>query len=189
MVMKESDDAELAVGDAAPEFELPGSDGESYTLDSFDTEAVLLVFTCNHCPYAQAKVDTLNALAERYDDCAVVGVNPNDETEYPDDSFERMVELVADGTIAYDAYLRDDSQEVARAYGAACTPDPFLLAKEGDEWRVVYHGRLDDAQSPDAAPSGEPGFEVAQRIDALLAGEDVEPAEAPARGCSIKWKN
>jgi peroxiredoxin len=185
MVMKESEEI-LQHGDSAPDFELEGTDGETYTLDSFaDEEALLAVFTCNHCPYAKAKFGVLNDLAADYDDLAVVGVNPNDEAEYPEDSFEKMEEYVADGTIAYDAYLRDDSQAVAAAYGAKCTPDPFLFRREGDEWVLAFHGSLDDAQDPDSTPSEHYAREA---VDSILAGEAVEAEEIPARGCSIKWR-
>ncbi len=186
MVEMESE-PELEAGDPAPDFELPGTDGETYGLDDLaDYEAVLLVFTCNHCPYAQAKFDVLNDVAADYDDAAVVGINPNDADEYPDDSFERMRELVEDGTVQYDAYLRDESQEVARAYGAACTPDPFLLRNTGDGFEVVYNGRLDDALNPDDEPT-RPGGDVRDAIDSILAGEPVEKEWRPSRGCSIKW--
>jgi peroxiredoxin len=185
MVLKESD-SELARGDPAPPFELPGTDGDTYTLSSFDDYgALLVVFTCNHCPYAKAKFDLLNDLAAKYDDAAIVGVNPNDAEAYPEDSFEAMREAVEGGTIAYDAYLRDESQEVARAYGAVCTPDPFLFARRGGEFALAYHGRLDDALSPEEEPSR---FFVREAIDAVLAGEDVELEDLPSRGCSIKWK-
>ena len=185
MVAAESD-SELQRGDEAPKFSLPGTDGETYSLDSFaDDDALLLVFTCNHCPYAQAKFDLLNDLAAEYDDAAVVGINPNDAEEYPDDSFEAMQEYVDSGEVAYDAYLRDESQAVAEAYGAVCTPDPFLLRNEGDSWTVAYHGRLDDALNPDEEPSE---FYVRDAIDAVLAGEEVEIPDRPSRGCSIKWK-
>jgi peroxiredoxin len=186
MVQKESD-AELDAGDDAPDFELRGTDDETYTLGSFDDyEAVLLVFTCNHCPYAKAKFGTLNDLAADYDDVAVVGVNPNDAEEYPDDSFERMQELVADGTVQYDAYLRDESQDAASDYGATCTPDPFLLRKVDDGFELAYHGRLDDAMNPDDEPTRE-GGDVRDAIDSILAGESVDQEFAPSRGCSIKW--
>jgi len=186
MVAEEST-AELESGDTAPAFELEGTDGETHALADFaDRDAVLLVFTCNHCPYAKAKFDALNDIAADYDDVAVVGVNPNDSEEYPEDSFERMRELVADGTIQYDAYLRDESQDVARAYGATCTPDPFLLRNAGDGFEVAYHGRLDDALNPDDEPTRE-GGEVRDAIDSVLAGEPVEQAFNPSRGCSIKW--
>ena len=194
MVSAESSDT-LERGDSAPPFELPGTDGETYTLESFaDHDALLLVFTCNHCPYAEAKEPALNAIAADYDDVAVVGINPNDDTEYPEDSFEKMREYVESGRIRYDAYLRDESQAVARAYGAECTPDPFLFVRHGtgdgeSEWHLKYHGRLDDAMTPDEEPSGDPGFEMRELIDTVLAGEKVDTAFRPSRGCSIKWKN
>jgi peroxiredoxin len=201
---------ELDRGDTAPDFELPDTDGDTRSLDDFaDHKALLATFTCNHCPYAQAKFDVLNRLAADYDDVAVVGINPNDADEYPDDSFERMQELVNEGTIDYDAYLRDESQEVARAYGAVCTPDPFLFKNSGGEARsasdsasgeeqrdepragafeLAYHGRFDDAHGPDEDPSGEPGFEMAGAIESVLAGVPIDHEFRPSRGCSIKWR-
>ncbi|NHN40483.1 thioredoxin family protein [Halorubellus sp. JP-L1] len=184
MVLKESE-SELGAGDEAIDFELQGTDGETYTLDSFaGNEALLLVFTCNHCPYAKAKFDLLNELAAEYDDVAVVGINPNDAEEYPDDSFERMQELVEDGTVAYDAYLRDESQAVAEAYGAVCTPDPFLFENDDGTFRLAYHGRLDDALNPDDDPTR---YQVREAIDAILANEPVDVDWKPSQGCSIKW--
>jgi peroxiredoxin len=180
--------AELERGAVAPDFELPGTDGADYTLDSFaDHEALLLVFTCNHCPYAKAKFEALNDIAADYDEVAVVGVNPNDDTAYPEDSLERMRAYVADGEVAYDAYLRDATGEVARAYGAACTPDPFLFVRHGEEWHLKYHGRLDDATGPGEEPTGRPGFEMREHVDTVLAGGDVTTEFRPSRGCSIKW--
>ena len=185
MALKESE-SELEAGDPAPSFELEGADGETYTLESFeDNEALLVVFTCNHCPYAKAKFDPLNELAAEYEDVAVVGINSNDAEEYPEDSFENMQELVEDGTIAYDAYLYDHTQAVATAYGAVCTPDPFLFENDGEEFRLVYQGRLDDALNPDDEPTR---FHIREAIDAVLAGEDVDLEWQPSRGCSIKWK-
>ncbi|MFB6120707.1 MAG: thioredoxin family protein [Halobacteriaceae archaeon] len=176
----------IEAGDPAPDFELPGVDGDEYSLGDFaDDEALLVVFTCNHCPYAKAKFDALNDIADEYDDVSVVGINSNDADDYEDDSFERMQELVEDGTIRYDAYLRDEGQDVAADYGAVCTPDPFLFANEGGEFRLVYHGALDDALNPDDDPSEH---YVRQAIDAVLAGEDVDLDFVPSRGCTIKWK-
>jgi len=178
---------ELQVGQPAPDFELEAADGGSYGLEDFaDHEAALVVFTCNHCPYAIAKIDVLNDLAATYDEVAVIGINPNDAEEYPEDSYERMVELVEDGTIQYDAYLRDDSQRVARAYGAICTPDPFLLKREGGTFTLAWHGRLDDALNPDAEPTQH---DMQEAIESVLAGESVDKPFLPSRGCSIKWKD
>jgi peroxiredoxin len=186
MVTMDSESDVLQRGDAAPSFELPGADGELYSLDDFaDYEALLVVVTCNHCPYAKAKIDELNRLTEAFDDLAVVGVNPNDPEQYPDDSFERMRELVADGTVQYDAYLFDDDQSVAAAYGARCTPDPFLFANDDGTFRLAYHGRLDDATNPDDEPTER---EMAAHVETVLAGEEVTAEEQPSRGCSIKWK-
>ncbi|QLK25962.1 thioredoxin family protein [Natrinema zhouii] len=186
MVMKESE-SELEAGDVAPDFDLEGVDGETYSLESFaDDEALLVVFTCNHCPYAQAKFDLLNELADEYDDVSVVGINSNDAEEYPDDSVEKMQEFVAEGKIDYDAYLRDESQTVAREYGAVCTPDPFLFERTDGEFQLAYHGRLDDAPNPDDEPSR---FPIREAIDAVLAGETVDLEWQPSRGCSIKWKD
>lgn len=178
---------ELEAGDAAPDFELPGTDDETYTLESFtDDEALLVVFTCNHCPYAKAKYDLMNELAADYDEVSVVGINPNDAEEYPEDSFEKMVENVESGEIAFDAYLRDESQEVAAAYGAECTPDPFLFENDDGEFRLAYRGRLDDAPNPDDDPTE---FPIREAIDAVLAGEEVNFEWVPSRGCSIKWED
>ena len=184
MVLKESD-SELDRGDAAPAFELTGTDGETYTLDSFaDNDALLIVFTCNHCPYAQAKFEFLNDLANEFDDAAVVGINPNANPEYPDDDFESMVEFVEEGTVDYDAYLYDETQAVAHEYGAVCTPDPFLFRRADDEWQLAYHGRLDDALNPDDDPTE---FYAREAIESVLAGEAVDHDDLPSRGCSIKW--
>jgi peroxiredoxin len=180
-------DSDLSPGDPAPEFSLPGVDGTTHSLaDYAGYDALLVVFTCNHCPYARAKFGALNDLAAAYDDLAVVGVNPNDADRKPEDSFERMVEHVESGEVAYDAYLRDESQDVARAYGAVCTPDPFLFGDDDGTFRLAYHGRIDDAMSPDAEPER---FHMREAVEAVLAGEDVPFADEslPSRGCDIKW--
>ncbi len=176
----------LERGDDAPDFELTGVDEQTYSLDDFaDNEALLVVFTCNHCPYAKAKFDELNALADEYDDVAVVGVSANDPEEYPEDSFERMQELVEAGTVDYDAYLFDETQDVAKSYGATCTPDPFLFQRVDDGFELAYHGRLDDAMNPDEEPTER---EMKDIIDRLLAGEEIDDDFRPSRGCSIKWR-
>ena len=188
MVALESESDELDRGDEAPDFELPGTDGEHYSLSAFgEYDALLVVFTCNHCPYARAKFGAMNAIADEYDEVAVVGINPNDADEYPEDSVERMVEYVESGEIDITAYLRDESQAVAEAYGAVCTPDPFLFEHGDDGFELAYHGRFDDALNPDEAPSGEPGFEMRAVINDVLAGEEPTDEFRPSRGCSIKW--
>jgi len=182
----ESEADVLQRGDEAPSFELEGTDGETHSLADFAAhEALLVVFTCNHCPYARAKFDELNDLAAAFEELAVVGINPNDDEEYPDDSVERMVGLVEDGTIAYDAYLRDESQQVAAAYGARCTPDPYLFRNDEGTFRLAYHGRLDDATNPEDEPTER---EMRDHVERVLAGREIEMADRPSRGCSIKWR-
>lgn len=181
--------SDLSVGDEAPEFELPGVDGETYSLASFaDYDALLVVVTCNHCPYAKAKEPALNRLAAEFDDLAVVGINPNDDEAYPDDSFERMVDYVESGRIAYDAYLRDESQSVAAAYRAVCTPDPYLFENDGGTFRLAYHGRVDDARGTDADADPDREY-LREAVEHVLAGEAVPFADEwlPSQGCSIKW--
>jgi len=183
MVLLESD-SELSQGDEAPDFELPAASGGTKALSEFaDSDALLIVFTCNHCPYAEAKVDELNHLATAYDGLAVVGINPNDATEQPDDSFERMEERVAAGEIEF-TYLRDESQAVARRYGAVCTPDPFLFERDGDSFRLALHSRIDDAMSPSEEPER---YEMREATEAILADDDIPFEATPSQGCSIKW--
>jgi len=127
----------------------------------------------------------MNRLTEEFDEVAVVGINPNDPEQYAADDFETMVARVEDGTIRWDAYLRDESQEVAAAYGAMCTPDPYLFENDGGTFRLVYHGRLDDALNPDDEPTER---EMAGHIADMLAGREVSDDFRPSRGCSVKWE-
>lgn len=170
----------LAVGEQAPEFELPGTDERGHSLSEKDEEAAVVVFTCNHCPVAQAYQDRLVALEADYDDAAVVAINSNDAGEYPEDSFEKMVERAEEAGFNF-PYLRDESQEVAAAYGAQCTPHAFVL--NGDR-QVVYEGAIDDDKQ------GEDVTEryVREAIDAVLAGESQPRETVTPMGCSIKWK-
>ena len=185
MVALDSQDV-LEAGDEAPAFELDGADGETYSLADFaEYDALLVVFTCNHCPYAKAKFEEMNRLAAEFDDLAVVGINPNDEEEYPEDDFETMVERVEEGPIQWDAYLRDGSQAVAAAYGAVCTPDPFLFENDDGTFRLAYHGRIDDALDPDSEPEVR---EMKGYVETVLAGDSVTDEFKPSRGCSIKWR-
>jgi peroxiredoxin len=175
----------LAEGYSAPPFELRGTDDQLYTPASFDeAAAVLIVFTCNHCPYAEAKLPALNTLATEVEGLAVVGINPNDAEAYPEDSFERMRERVAAGEVRFDAYLRDATQETARAYDAVCTPDPFLFRVDAGGLDLVFHSRIDDAMGPEEQPER---FEMREAAEAVIAGEPIPVDPTPSRGCSIKW--
>ena len=168
----------MRVGEAAPRFELPAADGGAYSLGEGSTA---VVFTCNHCPYALAWHDRLLAVARDYQGrAAMLMINPNDAERYPRDSFEAMRQRVeADGGWPV-PYLRDETQEVARAYGARKTPDVFLVDGGG---RLRYRG------APDA-DYGDPSQEAAWlrgALDAVLAGRDPEPAETDPVGGSVKW--
>ena len=169
----------MNIGDTAPPFELPATDGTSHGLDGGPTA---LVFTCNHCPYALAWHDRLLAVARDYDGRArVLLVNPNDAERYPRDSADAMRGRVeADG--GWPApYLRDESQDVARNYGAKTTPDVFVLDGEG---RLAYRGAPDsDYEDPSQDAAWLRGA-----FDALLAGETPDPTETDPVGCSVKWR-
>ncbi len=171
--------ARLSLGDPAPPFELPGVDGRTHSLDDYARQPVAVVFSCCHCPYVRAWEDRLNELARDYAGRAgLVAVNAND---YIGDSFEDMQRRATEKGFVF-PFLRDESQEVARAYGAARTPEVFLF--DGDH-RLVYHGAPDSNHAdPNAA---EPYLREA--LDATLAGEDAPVGETPAVGCTVKWRS
>lgn len=172
-------------GTRAPAFSLPGVDGNTWSLDSFrDARALLVVFTCNHCPYAKAAEGRLADLARDYQErgLRVVAINANDASRYPDDSFEGMKARAADKGFPF-PYLHDESQAVARAYDAACTPDLFLF---GPERRLFYNGRVDDDWKDPANVTRE---DLREAIEALLEGRPLEFEPVPSMGCSIKWKD
>ena len=166
---------------SAKDFTLPGSDGKTYSLVDFAVAKVLVVvFMCNHCPYVLAVLDRLNSLSAELKAKGVtfVGINSNDSTDYPADSFEKMRELAIEFP-----YLHDESQEIATKYHAVCTPDIFVY----DEQRQLkYHGRIDDDwQEPEKVSRKE----LKEALEKILAGEDIpREAQNPAMGCSIKWK-
>jgi peroxiredoxin len=167
------------IGTEAPTFTLPDTDGTQHSPGG--ARATLVVFTCNHCPYALAWHDRIAAVAQDYPDVKVLAISSNDAERYPRDSYDAMRERVAaDGGWPM-PYLYDESQEVARAYGAKTTPDCFLIDAEG---RIVYRGAPDaDYQDPSLNAVWLRGA-----IDAVLAGAVPEPARTKPVGCSIKWK-
>ena len=169
--------ARLALGDPAPPFELPGVDGRTHALGGYEGRPVAVVFSCCHCPYVVAWEDRLDAIARHYEGRAgLVAVNSNDHLG---DSFEDMVRRAEEKGFAY-PFVRDETQEVARAYGAARTPEVFLF--DGDH-RLAYHGAPDsDYADPERA---EPWLRRA--LDSVLAGEPPPVAETPAVGCSVKY--
>lgn len=175
----------LEIGETAPGFELENYNGQKVALSDLDNfDGVLVVFMCNHCPYVQAEVDEIRKLDEEFSSIAVVGINPNAET-HPMDSFEKMSDFVEghelDSSNFY--YLSDPDQEVAEAFGAECTPDPFLL-----DWRhrLYHHSKLDDSK-PGTDEEAEEHY-MKNAIQKMLKSQDPpEESEKPV-GCSIKWK-
>ena len=170
------------IGDQVEDFALPGTDGGQHAFPARGGPGVL-VFTCNHCPYALAWHDRIVAAASDYADRGVttVLVNPNDAERYPRDSFDAMRERVeADGGWTV-PYLRDEEQSVARAYEAQTTPDVFVVDAEG---RLAYRGAPDaDHQDPSQDAAWLRGA-----LDAVLAGSGPDPAETQPVGCSVKWR-
>jgi peroxiredoxin len=173
----------LSIGDTAPQFELPDTDGQSWSLTNGDgSQATVVVFTCNHCPYALAWQDRIAQAARDYAARGVrfVAINSNDAERYPRDSLEAMRERVASEDWPL-PYLRDESQAVARSFGAQVTPDVFVLDAGG---ALRYRG----------APDGDYGDPAADArwlraaLDAVLAGSEPDPAETEPVGCSVKWK-
>jgi peroxiredoxin len=165
------------IGDEAPTFSLPDTNGQEHGPDG----VTVVAFTCNHCPYALAWHHRLTQVARDYDGVTFLAVNPNDAERYAADSYEAMKERVqADGGWPH-PYLRDESQEVARAYGAKTTPDLFLLDAD---FRLRYRGAPDS----DYRDEGQRAIWLRQALDAVLQGEEPQPAETKPVGCSVKWK-
>ncbi len=174
----------LKIGNKLPEFDLPGVDGKNHSPKEFkDKEVLVVIFTCNHCPYAQAYQKRIKAIQSDFvaRGAQVVAINSNDATGYPDDSFAKMIERAREKKFNF-PYLRDESQEIARAFGAQVTPDCFAFDKK----RILrYRGRVDDNwQNPEQAKT----HDLKNAIEALLSGKEPNPKEASAIGCSIKWK-
>lgn len=174
----------MPVGTKAPAFSLPAADGKSYSLESFrDAKVLVVIFTCNHCPYALALEPRFLELQRDYAAKGVrlCAINPNDDHAYPDDSFAKMQERIKEHAWNF-PYLRDESQEVARAYDAACTPDIFVFDAER---KLRYNGRCDDNwREADKVQRRD----LRRAIDQVLAGQAVDFDVHPALGCSIKWK-
>lgn len=176
----------LKMGWKAVDFNLQGADGNTYNLNSFSNKKGLLVaFTCNHCPYARAAWPTLVGLFQKYQgDMNFIAINPNDEKEFPEDSFAEMQKKQQEWNIPF-PYLQDKTQDTARNYSAQCTPDIYLFKKEEDDFKLFYHGRIsDDWEKP--ALARERNLEQAI-ID--LSKDGLPPEnQPPSIGCSIKWR-
>tara|TARA_Y100000031_G_scaffold153184_1_gene197882 strand:+ start:231 stop:776 length:546 start_codon:yes stop_codon:yes gene_type:complete len=178
-----SDYEVLKHGDSAPSFSLSATNGKNYSLESFNgSKALLVIFMCNHCPYVKPKIDELKRITADYKDegLAVVAINSNEDDNYPEDSFEKMVLMVEEKNMNF-VYLRDESQDIAKAYGAVCTPDIFLF---DNNFKLVFRGRIDDSHGSEPVNR----HELYEAIDQFLNSGKITVEENPSMGCSIKWK-
>jgi peroxiredoxin len=174
----------VSVVQSAPDFELPGVDGRTHSLGEYaDAPVLVLVQSCNHCPYVLAWEGRINALQREYAERGVriVAISSNDAEAYPADSFERMVEHAREAGYQFD-YLYDESQEVARALGSERTPECFVYDAER---RLVYHGAVDDNREQALVTQ----HYLRDAIEAALAGETPPLTDTPSVGCTVKWRS
>lgn len=175
----------LQLGAEAPPFSLPDSNGKTVRLEDFrEATGLLVVFSCNHCPYVKHIQHELVAIGREYGPkgIAMVAINANNVDAYPEDSVERMREVAALSGYTF-PYLHDGTQKVAKAYRAACTPDFFLFDRNR---HLVYRGQLDDSRPGGGTPVT--GRDLRQALDALLAGRPIAAEQRPSMGCNIKWR-
>lgn len=177
------------VGDYANDFDLPNVDGKSVSMADYkDAKGFIVVFTCNTCPYAKAYESRIIDLDKKYASKGfpVIAINPNDITKQPGDTMDEMKKRSDKQGYSF-PYLRDDSQDVAKAFGATKTPHVYVLNKESaDKYKVEFIGAIDDSPN-DAGDVSETYVEDA--IDALLSGGKPSVTEKRAIGCTIKWKS
>jgi peroxiredoxin len=174
----------LNTGEKSPDFKLKGVDNKIYSLKDFDSsKSLLVVFICNHCPYVKARIGDIVNLQSMFksSELQVVGINSNDPN-YEGEGFDNMIKFAREYKLNF-PYLIDDTQLMAKAYGAVCTPDPFLFDQER---RLIFHGRINDALEPEMTPKV---FVMENNVRKVLRGEKIEKDFDPSIGCSIKWKN
>jgi len=173
------------LGSPAPDFELPEPlTGKHHSLDTLvGSKATVVMFICNHCPFVKHLLDGLISLGRDYQqpEVGIVAISSNDVAGYPQDRPEMMAELARDKALPF-PYLYDETQDVARAYGAACTPDFFVF--DADR-RLVYRGQFDEARPGNGRPVT--GADLRAAINAVLLDKPVNPEQKPSVGCNIKW--
>lgn len=180
-----ADSTVLVTGSTAPDFRLKEAEGGVVARDDFaDSDALLVAFICNHCPYVVHISSALASFAREFmpKGLAVVAINANDADRYPADSFDAMAEEKRRAGYPF-PYLHDETQQVARAYGAVCTPDLFLF---DGEMKLAYRGRFDDSTPGNDRPVT--GDDLRDAVTALLTGKSLPDDPQPSMGCSIKWK-
>ena len=173
----------LALGTLAPSFSLPDPNGATHSLAK-SANAYLVMFICNHCPFVKHVREELARIGADYEQrgVAIYAINSNDIARYPDDGPEQMKREAEAWGYSF-PYLLDESQEVAKAYHAACTPDFYIF---GADQRLVYRGQLDDSRPSNGKPVD--GHHIRAALDAILSGDEVSANQVPSIGCSIKWK-
>jgi peroxiredoxin len=175
----------MSLGTQAPDFRLPDTDGKFVALADFKSApALAVIFMCNHCPYVKHIRAGIAQLAKDYlpRGVAIVGINSNDAVNYPADSPAKMAEETKAAGYLF-PYLFDETQETAKSYRAACTPDIFLFDANQ---RLTYRGQFDDSRPGNGIPVT--GKDLRAAIDALLEGKPISPNQKPSIGCNIKWK-
>jgi len=168
---------ELAKGTEAPSFSLPNTKGKLISPHNYKGKALLIVFMCNHCPYVKPQVEELVRIQKDLD-VQVIGINSNDVENYPEDSPKKMKEFVEEYNVNF-PYLYDETQEVARSYGAACTPDPFFF---NEQHQLIWQGRITSGGQEKGKP------ELYEAIKEYLSTGVISQKETRSMGCNIKWK-
>jgi len=181
-MVKTESSQKLKTGQKAPDFNLSGIDGKLYSLNDFNSKTLLIIFMCNHCPFVKARIKDIVDLQSHFtkDKLLIVGINSNDP-QYEEEGFENMKKFSQEYKMNF-PYLFDETQKIAKTYGAVCTPDPYLF--DGEK-RLVFHGKINDASNPDSTPTRDI---MKENIEKVLRDEKIVRDFDPSIGCSIKWK-
>jgi len=184
-MVKTQSTQKLISGSKAPNFSLRGVDNKIYSLEYIKSKSLLVVFICNHCPYVKARISDLVSLQSKFgpDNLQIIGINSNDPN-YEDEGFDNMISFAKEHSLNF-PYLIDDTQRVAKEFGAVCTPDPFLFDESKN---LVFHGKINDALEPNAIPTIHT---MEENVRKVVEGKknDIQKDFDPSIGCSIKWIN
>jgi peroxiredoxin len=184
-MVKTQSTQKLISGSDAPNFSLKGVDNKNYSLMDINSRTLLIVFICNHCPYVKAKINDLISMQSKFEssDLQIIAINSND-LGYEGEGFDNMVKFAQEFSLNF-PYLIDETQSVARKYGAVCTPDPFLF---DESKKLAFHGKINDALEPTSRPTVNT---MENNIQKILDGKKstIEKDFDPSIGCSIKWIN
>ena len=174
----------LRIGSSMPEFDLKATDGKNYSSHTYnDKKALVIIFSCNHCPYVQAYEERIISIQKDYEErgVALLAINSNDDTQYEEDSFQNMVKRAKGKSFNF-PYLRDEDQSIAKKFDASHTPEIFVF---DDKRKLVYHGKIDDNwKEPEKVKSKY----LRGTLDELLAEKEISVPETFSIGCTIKWK-